>query len=291
MSYSSRDNSKDNQNSDQASVQSQSVAAMRFADNRSEVIAQRKMQGVANNSSHVRRAVQLQNMFHNYSAQQPMQMVRMEAGKYVSDGEIHYRNLADEFYATYGFVSRVEDNGYVNPGDGRRQIISQGWLALWNEYDALWTQASSIHNYVTANKTMYGADHEWESFAVGTPLHDKRLEIIAVGGFLAKGQQGPGGIPMVADPNEVLVDNFIARAIAAYNLWMGGVKTKQNRGPKDPQGLVRAGIDILKTRALPQHWSLHPSNSGTWALHRSGNQHTPEDPDSPNGRMTFIYHT
>lgn len=267
-------------------------STFQFVDNRPETVAQRNLQEVAEYSPRAEQAVQLQAKANTLSIQQEQiaQLAGIEKGKWVSDGEIHYRNLSDEFYPTFGFVTKVEDKGYTNPTDNRKNVISPVWLALWNEYDQLWSAASAIHNYANANRTLYGAAHEWESFAVGTPLYDKRLEIIAAGGFLTKGQQGPGPIPMVDHPEEILVDNFIARALAAYAVWMAGVKTKQNRGPKDPQGLSKLGLKILKARVLPQNWTFHPSESGTWALHRSGNQNTPEDPDAPNGRMTFIYH-
>ncbi|MDW3193000.1 MAG: hypothetical protein R8G66_11570 [Cytophagales bacterium] len=263
-----------------------------FVDNRPDAVAQRKLQDMVISSSQVKQAAQLHAKVDNNSTQQmqPFQLAGIEKGKWVSDGEIHHKKLSDEFYPTYGFVTHVEDNGYIEPANGRRKIIAPAWLTLWNEYDQLWSAASQTHNYANANRTMYSADHEWESFAVDTPLHNKRLEIIAAGGFLTTGQQRPGPIPIVDHPEEVLVDNFVARALAAYAAWMAGVKTKQNRGPKDPQGLTNLGSNILKGRALPQHWTFHPSNSGTWAMHRSGNANTPEDPDSPNGRMTFIYH-
>ena len=55
--------------------QSISESAFQFVDNRPEVVAQRKLQEMANNSQQAKRIVQLQSMFNNYSSQQqPIQL-------------------------------------------------------------------------------------------------------------------------------------------------------------------------------------------------------------------------
>jgi len=211
-----------------------------------------------------------------------VQRAGIVAGKWVSDGEIHHEKLAAEFYPTWGFVSRLDDRGgWTNPADGRMKLIDPAWRTPWNAYDALWTQASQVHNYANVNKTLYGAAHEFESFAAGTALHNQRLAVIAAGGLLSRGQDGPGPIPMVDHHDEVAVDQFIARALAAYAAWLPN-PTLTDRGPSDGGQLTPSQLIRLQARhSYGPGWTFHPSDTGGFSLHHPG----------PLGAPTFIYHT
>lgn len=232
----------------------------------------------------------MERNYGSFGQQPPIQLGRFEKGRWVSDGEIHHRKLKNEFYPTYEFVTKVEDGEYISPNDGRRKIIDPEWLKLWGEYDELWATASKINNMANVNKNTGGGNHEWEEFAVDTPLHNKKLQIDAEGGFLKEQEVGPGPIPMKDHPAEVEVDELIQRAKNAYEQWSNGEMTFQNRGTDDDHTLSSDGLKRLKKRTLPQNWTLQPSISKQWALHRAGNEHAPEDPNSPNGKMTYIYH-
>lgn len=63
-------------------MQNRGTSTFQFVDNRSEAVAQRKLQDMANNSQQVSRLIPFQDMADNHSAQhlQPLQTIENKPG-------------------------------------------------------------------------------------------------------------------------------------------------------------------------------------------------------------------
>jgi hypothetical protein len=113
--------------------------------------------------------------------------------------------------------------------------------------------------------------------------------VIAAGGLLAHGQQRPGPIPQINDPDELVVDAAVAAAKVAYTGWNRRFKT---RGPFHTVIFTAKQIKMLSKRPqsyLGDNWAVHPSLTTRFALHKPGPANAEIDPQT-NLPATFIFH-
>jgi len=261
-----------------------------FTDNRPEATAQRKLQEVANRIPQVQQLQAIQKMAdthvgaNNISSTTPIQMGKWVKGRYVEDDELDKGELSDIFYSTWSYVENLDEkNGDPSKYSYPKQNLAPAWLLAWKAFETQW---DALHiPWVASGRT------DFSNYAKGQPIWNLKTALDGVGGGLKKGENGAAKLPHVRHQEELNIDAFITRANVAYIAWGAmAPPTMGTRGPSDGNQLTNSEVNILTSNKRPKPgWTLHPSDTGGFALHKPGPANAPID-NKTGKKATFIYH-
>jgi len=261
-----------------------------FTDNRPEATAQRKLQGIINNSPQVKHLNAMQKMAdtrvgaNNISSTKPIQMGKWVKGKYVEDDELDKGELSDVFYSTWSYVETLDEkNGDPAQYSYPKQNLAPAWLIAWQAFEAQWDALHIL--WVASGRT------DFSNYAKGQAIWNLKTALDGVGGSLKKGEKGAAKLPHVRHQEELNIDAFITRADVSFLVWSAMVlPTLATRGPFDGNQLTHTEVLILTSGKRPMPgWTVHPSDTGGFALHKPGPGHAQIDPKTGK-KATFIYH-
>jgi hypothetical protein len=199
-------------------------------------------------------------------------------GRYVTGAEQDKDELMSDYYSTWAYVDDIrKEEVYAY----RQKIPTIAWMNAWDPYER--AVDAAITKWINSNRT------DFSEFVKGSPLWTLRMAVVAAGGFISHGGQRPGTIPVIDDPNELIIDNAINCAYGAYQAWNDSLAT---RGPFHPVKFTRRQRYMLghrPTSCLRQGWHVAYSDTTGRSLHHAGRPSSEIDPKT-GYPATFIYH-